>query len=224
MRETPIRATVEPVIIGEKSLFKKFVVMNDRPISRSAQREAAPKRAPYLYIWTRQSRTICSSRAHAIVIHLCKTSSCNRNDGERCADNANKSSPKAIRRLLDVKASDLHCRQDTANNQGGRNQVLRHDCVKVRTALSSNNDWRVTLPLVSKCDTVQSTGHIHPCQHGQSMLETKQESQNNSVWCQFHQWLLGNAKTYGIRSFRPKKGAVRRIFLMKRIFGLNREA
>ncbi len=47
IRETPISVTVGPVTMGGKSFFSRAGVMNERPISNNAQREAVPRIAPY---------------------------------------------------------------------------------------------------------------------------------------------------------------------------------
>lgn len=47
MSETPMRRTVGPVTRGGKTRERMRLLMNERPISRSAQRQDVPRRAPY---------------------------------------------------------------------------------------------------------------------------------------------------------------------------------
>ena len=112
---------------------------------------------------TSQLRAIRSRRAIPGFVHLRKRTRGDGDDGKGCSDHRDQARADIVWRLDDVEAGDLDGREDTAHDERGGDQILRRGRSKIHAALSRDDDG----------------GSDDPRQHGQRVLETEDQSQDN---------------------------------------------
>lgn len=147
---------------GREDLLQSFGRdERDQDFRQGAESTGADERT--VRVGARQTVAVRVQLTRSIGIHLRKCTSSDGDDGEGRSHDGDQARSEVVGGLVDVEAGNLDGRQNATDDQRSRNQVLLVVRREVDTALTGQNNGRS-----------HDTG-----QHGQSVLESEQESQHN---------------------------------------------